>query len=179
MWVFPGTHCLPLLRDQQDLCCSLGTHCPMQASQGPAGPVLSSGNPLPPTGFSGTQDLWCRLGTHCSLLAAAAQGPEGPVLSSREPLPAACPCSGTCSTCDIILDPQLLLRDPQNLCCCLRTHCHMQASHRHSGPVMSSWVPLTPGYCSGTHRFCAVHSGLIALFLPLVRDPQTCAVIYV
>ena len=70
--------CLPLLENQQDICCSLRTNCPLQAAQGPKGPVDSSQYPMP---FD-------------ALL------PIRPVVSSWDPLhPAGC--SGSSRTCGV------------------------------------------------------------------------------
>ena len=151
----------------------------MQASQGPAGPLLSSGDPLPAY----------RLLRH-----------TGPVVSPRDALPPAC-CllhRAQKDLCYVLGNHTCclpLLWDSQDLryhlglpaSCCLGTRRTFAVVSGHTAPCRLPETlgtydvilgTLTPGYCSGTRRFCAVHSGLIAPFLPLVRDPQTCAVIY-
>lgn len=70
-------------------------------------------------------NLWCCLRTH--FLLSAAQEPSGPVLLPWDTLSTSCHWSRSRRTYCVILGPIAtflsLLRDPQDLCCCLGTLC--------------------------------------------------------
>ena len=150
--VITGRHApSKLSRDLQDLCCRLVFYCPLQSAQGPAGPSLCSQAPL---SCSGTH-MSCGVVSGPSSPLQSAQGIKGPVVSFYDPPLSACH----------------LLRDPNDLCCCIVTHCTMQAAQGPVGPLTLPQDPLphasccsetcaeilgsTAG-CSGTHRTCAV-----------------------
>lgn len=154
-----------MLRNQQDLWCCLGTHCPLPAiPQGPAEHVVSSWDPVVPAfRFSGTrrtygdlsgrtapclpllsdrQDLWCRHGTYWPLTASAL-GSAAPAVSFWDSLPTACRRSGTRWTCGVVSGPTgpclPLLRNLKDLWCHLEPHYSLPASVQGtSRPVSSS-----------------------------------------
>ena len=87
-----------------------------------------------------------RSGVSSPLLPA--QGPTIPVLSSQDHLVSACHYSGTNMSFGVVSSPTASclpqLRDPQNLCCLLETHCPLQAAQALKEPVLSSWDSLGP-----------------------------------
>lgn len=160
-------------------------------SQGPTGPVLSSGTPLPPAGCLGT----CRTcdvvseppAFHCSGTSWTSDFVSGPTSASllllRVPLYLFCHL-GT----SVLIHS--LFRDLQVLCCRLGIHCPLQPAQGPTGPVLSPPDPLPPAChcsgarwtcgviwelpaccCSGTCRTCDV-LGHPVLSLPLLGDPQ-------
>lgn len=167
------TTCLPLVRDLQDLCCHLRTHCPQPvAAQKPSGPGLTAiCLPL----LRNPQDQWCRLGAHCLLqtaqgppgpvaslwtlcsLPAAAQGPAGSVVLSCYPLPAAQGLEGPV----FFRDPSFPLSaselGPSGPMVLSRFSVPLPAPQGPAGPEVSCRDPLPPACsCSGTPKPCGV-----------------------
>lgn len=116
----PTVPCLPLDRDPQKLCCWLWTHCPQQAAQGLAGPLVLSRDILP--------SHWHNSGTRSTCLMSLAPCCQLRDLQTRGVISvrSAWLISGTRRTCSVVSGPTapclLLLKHLQDIWCHLATH---------------------------------------------------------